>query len=563
MQSLCKEDLTAVSREEVSQGRRDWSCKFFLPFLILGTPFLHFLSYHAYCISCPETLVLFSSLAILASACSLIFMTGWNRLYLVLTAILITIFIDIQFRWINNLYETIGSLIFFLLLAWGLKEKFFFIATVVFGTFITVTLVLLNPFQPDNTFIGTTPILTQPSPSPPRLIHIILDEHIGIEGIPTGIRGGKALQEKLITFYRSYGFRLSSNAFSHYFLTSYSIPSLMNFSDEKDQQFNIDFDHKKGENHKLLHNTYFESLAKAGYHINVLAPQYIDYCLHSHIEIKNCYTYNSFKMNALHNLEIPISQKVNLLLSGYLKNSYIKNNILKNFYVFLRISGIHIFGESLPPWSWESSPSSLRMHSLHTLNQLNSLGDSILAIPPGNAFFVHLLFPHYPYIANADCSVTNPVDWKSKNRRIGGNTAESREEHYQLYFDQVSCLYSKLDEIFKQMQIAGIYDDSIIILHGDHGSRISIRDPLVTNQDVLTEEDITDHFSTLFAVKMPGEAWSYDSSPQPLDQLMANVAREITGTSQPYEQNRPAKFVYLEDKKDKKKLTPIPYPMTH
>lgn len=152
------------------------------------------------------------------------------------------------------------------------------------------------------------------------------------------------------------------------------------------------------------------------------------------------------------------------------------------------------------------------------------------------------------------------MNWRSKNVRTGGNTAESRDMHYQLYFEQVSCLYAKLDDIFKQMQLANIYDDSIIILHGDHGSRISIRDPLVKHRDVLTQEDITDHFSTLFAVKIPGKPWSNDSSTQPLEQLMANVTTDITGVANTFKQNQPTKFVYLEGKKT---LLPIPYPKAH
>jgi len=559
MPTLYQEELDTCNAAS-NQEKISWFCHFFLPFLILLTPFLHFLSYHAYCITCPETGVIISGLAILASVGSFIFIKGWTRLYIFFIAILTTIFIDIQFRWIDNLYEAIGALVFFSALAWGLKNNFALIATVVFGTFIAVTFATLNPHSIDKYIFATTPSPAPHSETPPRLIHIILDEHIGIEGIPTGIPGGHALQDNLIDFYRSYGFQLSSNAFSHYFLTSHSIPSLMNFSNERDQQVNIDLDHQKGEHHKLLHNTYFESLDRAGYQINVLAPQYIDYCLHSRIEIQNCNQYNSFTMNVLQDLDIPISQKVNLLVSGYLKKSYIKNQVVKKAYLFFQISGTHIIGTSLPPWSWENSPSSLRMHSLHTLNQLKTLGDNIMATPPGNALIVHLLFPHYPYITDAKCSVRNPKDWKSKNTRMGGNTAESRDTHYQLYFEQISCLYLKLDGIFKHMQSAKIYDDSIIILHGDHGSRISIRDPLVKHRDVLTEEDITDHFSTLFAVKMPGKPWSYDSTPQPLEQLLSNVTTDITGVSSTIVQNQPENFVYLEDKKQ---LVPIPYPMSH
>ncbi len=562
MAVLCKESRSAC-RDVSSHCQSSWPCAFFLPLLILVTPFFHFINHHAYCFTCAETLVIVSSLAILATACFVIFIAGWNRLYFLLIALLITIFIDLQFEWVKNTYQIPMILIILFLFARILKGNFTLIATVVFATFFIVTLVQSTPSLANHSFRFTKPFPAPKISSPPRLIHIILDEHIGIDGIPTGLSGGKALQEKLIDFYHTYGFRLFSGAFSHYSQTYNSIPSLMNFSAENNQRTNILLD-PSDKNHRLLRNTYFEILAKTGYHINVLAPPYIDYCVHSPIPIHNCYRYNSFEMKAVIDLDITISQKVGLLLSRYFSESYLKNFIVKKHYQNMRIVGTKLFGISLPTGSWESSETSLRMHSIITMHILNNLGESILAMPPGNAFIVHLLFPHYPYIAHADCSIINPMGWKDRYIYINetnpvGNTAESRKVRYQLYFDQLSCLYSKLDELFKQLKAARIYENSIIILHGDHGSRISIREPFVSNRDVLTDEDIIDGFSTLFAVKIPGKAWDYDSSPQPLEQLMASVVTELTGVSQNFGLDRPEKFVYLEDKK---KLSPIPFPGT-
>jgi len=552
------------SRDTSGQYQSSWPCAFFLPLLILVTPFFHFINHHAYCFTCTETLAIASSLTILATACFVIFVTGWSRLYFLLIFLLITIFIDLQFEWVNNTYQIFLIPIILFLFARILNDNFTLIATVVFATFFIVTLAQSTPSLANHSYRFTQAFPLPKSSSPPRLIHIILDEHIGIDGIPTGLHGGKALQEKLIDFYRTHGFQLFSGAFSHYAQTYNSIPSLMNFSSEDNQQINILLD-PSDTNHRLLHNAYFEKLAKMRYEINVLAPHYIDYCMHSPIPVQNCSRYNSFEMKAVRDLEIPISKKVKLLLTRYFSDSYFKNFIVKKPYQNMRSVGTELLGVSLPAWSWESSESSLHMHSINTLHILDNLGERILAIPPGNAFIVHLLFPHYPYIAQANCSIINPMDWKDRYIHIHGtlptvgNTAESRNVRYQLYFDQLSCLYSKLDELFKQLKAARIYEDSIIILHGDHGSRISISEPFVSNRDVLTDEDIIDGFSTLFAVKMPGNAWGYDSSPLPLEQLMASVVTELTGVSQTLGQDQPGKFVYLENKK---KLSRIPFPGT-
>jgi hypothetical protein len=83
-----------------------------------------------------------------------------------------------------------------------------------------------------------------------------------------------------------------------------------------------------------------------------------------------------------------------------------------------------------------------------------------------------------------------------------------------------------LDELFDRMRAAGVYDDSIILLHGDHGSRIVMTEPTAENHHALTEQELVDAFSTLFAMKVPGKPGGYDKSPRPLEQLFAEFVFE-------------------------------------
>jgi hypothetical protein len=108
------------------------------------------------------------------------------------------------------------------------------------------------------------------------------------------------------------------------------------------------------------------------------------------------------------------------------------------------------------------------------------------------------------------------------------------------------------------MRTAGIYEESIIILHGDHGSRIVLTEPSAENQHALTKQDLVDGFSTLFAMKMPGKSGGYDASPWPLEQLFAKFAFEA-GLSPPKilsEKTEP--FVYLTAGSDKEFIR-VPY----
>jgi hypothetical protein len=100
------------------------------------------------------------------------------------------------------------------------------------------------------------------------------------------------------------------------------------------------------------------------------------------------------------------------------------------------------------------------------------------------------------------------------------NTEDSRKTHYQEYFKQVQCIYTKLDELFEKMDHAGIFENAVIAIHGDHGSRIVKREPTIENEHELSREDIVDAYSTLFAVKFPKQVGYYDTQPFPIQFLL-------------------------------------------
>jgi arylsulfatase A-like enzyme len=125
------------------------------------------------------------------------------------------------------------------------------------------------------------------------------------------------------------------------------------------------------------------------------------------------------------------------------------------------------------------------------------------------------------------------------------NTEVSRQAHYREYLDQVKCLYLQLDNLLDRMRTAGIYDDAAIIIHGDHGARIVMNDPTADNRRSLTQRDLTDGFSTLFAMKLPGKAGRYDRSPRPLEGLLAMFVFEAGLTSAKIMPEDSAPYVYL------------------
>jgi hypothetical protein len=458
----------------------------------------------------------------MAMICSVIMLLGGKIVSGLIMAVLITAFIDIQFtprNWMAWAEEWAAVLLFSamqtLVLCLFLREKFYTITTAVFLTFFAVTVLqlILTSKGKDTLFEHH-----QPGPfAPPRIIHLILDEHIGIEGIPTDIEGGLATKNLISRFYLKNGFHLFGGAFSRHFKTHHSLQTMVNFSpDSNSVQYN-------GTGFTLMRNYYFELLSQRNYRIEALSTGFVDFCSANTVPVVAC-QYDFGTLHTFAKLEVPISRKFQVVISRYLTQSTVVS--------FLIREAANL--QSLRPLTWAFELDRMRLNSLGALHNLSILQKDASLLPRGTALVAHLMLPHAPYVAHADCSIRPPGReflWHNNNSFLPStegptNTPASREERYKLYFEQLQCLYLKLDALFDRMRAAGVYDESIIVLHGDHGSRIFINEPTSKNQHVLTKQDLVDGFSTLFAMKLPGKSGGYDKSPRPLEQLFAQFAFE-------------------------------------
>jgi len=78
------------------------------------------------------------------------------------------------------------------------------------------------------------------------------------------------------------------------------------------------------------------------------------------------------------------------------------------------------------------------------------------------------------------------------------------------------------------MRDLGLHDDAFIVVHGDQGSRISLRSAVQLNRNKLTHEDCRDLFSTLFAIKLPGGEYREPKQTVSLNVLMGRATQEIS-----------------------------------
>jgi hypothetical protein len=155
---------------------------------------------------------------------------------------------------------------------------------------------------------------------------------------------------------------------------------------------------------------------------------------------------------------------------------------------------------------------------------------SLRKLRPGEVHFAHLHLAHYPYILDANCVIKpevhtwlNRAPFEVEGPQGEQNTTASRADRYSQYFAQFECTQSIIEQLFSAIKSGGAWEQSIIIVHGDHGSRIVRHRPLEANLGTLVDDDFRDAFATFFAIKDSNSIGEIDTNTLPIQQLLARA----------------------------------------
>lgn len=493
--------------------------------LIVLAPFVVLLSFHGYSYFTPEVLLILASALIAAVLLAVLIGFTGRLVRAVVFAALLALFIDMHASmppW-SSLIVTLAFLAVVAGLAallWLLREHANAILSVVFVTLIGLTLIRGNS--------GSHQIVSERTPSaasgnaePPLLIHLLLDEHIGVAGLPPEIPGPRELRPELIDFYTSRGFRLFGGAYSQYAQTYNSIANLLNFTSREVSHPYLRHGSDEAE-WDLKQAAYFQLLQQRGYRLHVYQSSYMDLCHADGVQLQECTTYAVASLGLLQDLALPTAEKARAIANALVTQSHILLVANKVYERGIR-AGLLRVGWQLPAWRWQPpSFGPLRVPAV-----FERLTDDILQHPRGHAFFAHLILPHYPYVFDRRCTLRSRTSEWLTNRipstdPLVYNTADSRAQKYERYVEQVRCVLSQVDNLLAQLDSRGLLEDATIIVHGDHGSRIPLHFPsgLTLEGGVLTDTDYRDTFSTLYAIRTPGLSSGYDEGPVSVVELL-------------------------------------------
>lgn len=521
---------------------------------MLWTPFLVFTAYRGYPLPATALLCSAAVAAGVAAVLSLLCGRAGGKRQAVLFALLVAVALDIQFDWFRGIaaYVVIGLL---LVIFWLLRRHLAAILATMFGA-VLVSTVVLGPLER----YEETRLVESDASAPAeagggerpagRIIHLLLDEFAGNAGLPEEIDGGAALRQAQRDFFAGQGFRLFGNAISEYEASRNSISGILNFAAGP-----APYERYEGRSPFVLkHSRYFEALAEAGYDLRVYQSTYMDYCSASGYVVARCYTYRYDGTDWLKQARLADAEKLKVFFGLYVQLSSVAEAVLKTYVRLderLRENGIAL--PALP--EWDDSPS-----SVNAMATFERVIEEAVTGPSGTVYFAHLLIPHGPYAYDRGCGLRGDFStWLSNHPpyRRASNEQE-RAQRYAAYFEQLRCVQVKLRELSDALEAAGLYNDTTIIVHGDHGSRIHVVPARAETLDRLEPRDYLDGFSTLFAAKAPALGPGYDAGAAPVSRLLA---RSI-GRDDLVPDADASLQVYLEGEDDDEPWTPAPWPFS-
>lgn len=338
------------------------------------------------------------------------------------------------------------------------------------------------------------------APQAPPVIYIVLDEMIGPEGIPRDIEGGEEAYQSLRQLFDKHGFRLFGNAFSRHSLTVRSIPNTLNF-DVEDNSWGMVLRHS---NNDVVQSVLLEGLAQSK-PLVVYQTRHINFCSAVPTRCETLQSYDAQGKWVAH-LGLGPAESLHIMreaLSGSLVAHY-------GIQALASSMGLDIGTSSVPEY--------FDVHAFPAW--FDHFAQDVIQSAGNSNYFAHLLSPHAPYLLDAACA---PGQGWDLPYNLGGEGLSgvalngARASHYSAYFKQMTCLLGKLDVLLTRLSDDPAFRHATIVLHGDHGSRISGS----RFAETVTERDLVDNHSTLYAIRAPGVEAGYDLRRVSVQQLTA------------------------------------------
>jgi len=345
----------------------------------------------------------------------------------------------------------------------------------------------------------------RPAANRPAIVHLVLDSYLGLDGMALGPNIYRSLRSEQSAFFLGHGFQVYPRAYSPHSKTLNSLPALFSYGGEQP------FIHKVSGSYTIPEQLpYFADLNRLGYRIEAHIPAYFDLCVKQ--KLAECETFQSSHLSSMLGTELRAVDRAKVFAFTMLNLTHVTRLIVNS-----------IRPDPAARFAFNRS----ELFPVTSLRELDKFIDDLPNLRRGEVRFGHFLLPHDPYMLAADCSVKPESQWLDEH---GPGAAAVREKSYA---DQVNCLQQRLEQLFDALGRSSAGREAIVLLHGDHGSRIAPSQPMVDGP-VLSKRELLMSYSTFFAIRVPAQAPGEIEGTYALDQLMADFrARDFLAAPRP------------------------------
>lgn len=326
----------------------------------------------------------------------------------------------------------------------------------------------------------------------PVIVHIVLDEMQSTGAIDASATVGAAARDRLLAMGERNGLRTFDSVYSRYFFSGVALPNLMN-AELEGQTGAPSLSTTILES--ISDNAYFDRMAALGYRTAVFQTSVLDFCAHPGAAI--CETFDSFDPGGDDAGMLDTRSRTLTLWQTLLRTwepSYVSEyglRAVRRYYGLEEDRPLGIMGtegrfdvQRFPVW-------------------FDRFVAFVSEVPRGSHIFAHFMVPHSPYLLTRDCLVSGTFEaGYYLGRSVPDPEAReaARRRLTDAYLAQVECVATKLDGLLDAIIARPDLADARIIIHGDHGSRISVGNVL---EDYETR-DLVANYATYFTVKAPG-----------------------------------------------------------
>ena len=446
---------------------------------VFGASLLNLLGHNAYPLWSPEIAILLVAIILLGAVLGWIHNVARPRLSFLFTGLLVYLAIDLNSE---NMTIAIIAGVAASAIAFKWDAVLLKLSAAGFTTsFVFQAVTGLLFAGPAIVSAQAAPALHSQSELPP-IVHILLDSYLGTEGMAADPSGFGELRDDNIAFWQTRGFRLYDGAYSRHANTANSVRHALSFGEHPLATTTQKLQHIVPERLE-----YFEHLQARGYSIHAVLPDFIDLCEKQPID--DCEKFRRSDLSSITRYDLSTADRVRTIGTTLVGMSHLAGSV----YVTLWNGAIKL-GLAEPGRLYDDT----KLFPLASADALDDFENKLADAQPGNAYFAHLLLPHDPYAFDAECRVKPKSQWLSEGGPPGDLAARDAA-----YREQMRCTMKRLDGLLTTLDSSQAGRGAIVIIHGDHGSRIVGQRPFsdIANH---TPRDLAMTYSTLFAVRAPG-----------------------------------------------------------